>query len=208
MPDTCDVKSFGQSVQLIKQVFFSNQIEAGKFLDLNTDGTTKNQRKLNGTALNGMVLSVAEVPDGKADTILTDVEKQLNKIKDIAQKLHLPHAEKINWSMFRSSTSDSASTQKRLNSLLQQRKDDCQEDAEGIDIIQNFCAMHLGVNLRKAFVAGTTKNVPTPDGRNHSPVDTIVHEFVKLFGSHGTPEYWIGCVDFPDYLTLKAGDDS
>ena len=184
--------------------FLLDQI-GGKFLDLKTDGTTKNQRKLNGTALNGLVLSVAEIPDGKAETILTDVEKQLRKIREIAQKLHLPNAEMINWSLFRSSTSDSASTQKRFNSLLQLRKNDYQEDAEGIDIIQNFYAMHLGVNLRKAFVSGGTKNIETSDSRN--PINSLVHEFVKLFGSRGTPEYAIGCVEFPDFLTLKANDD-
>ena len=39
------------------------QAESG-FLHLNTDGTTKCQNKIEGAAVNGMVLSVNEVPDG------------------------------------------------------------------------------------------------------------------------------------------------
>ncbi len=35
-------------------------------LHLNSDGTTKFQKKLNATAFNGVVLSVSEIPDGKA----------------------------------------------------------------------------------------------------------------------------------------------
>lgn len=39
-------------------------------LKLNSDGTTKFQHKLNAAALNGIVLSIAEVPDGKAETVI------------------------------------------------------------------------------------------------------------------------------------------
>ena len=42
-------------------------------LHLDTDGTTKFQKKLEGAVINGMVLSVNEVPDGSADSILNDV---------------------------------------------------------------------------------------------------------------------------------------
>lgn len=44
------------------------QAETG-FLHLNTDGTTKSQKKIDGSALNGMVLSVNNVLDGSADSI-------------------------------------------------------------------------------------------------------------------------------------------
>ena len=33
-------------------------------------------------------------------------------------------------------------------------------------------------------------------------MDTFVHEFCKLFGSSGVPEYGCGTLAFPDYLTL------
>ena len=36
------------------------------------------------------------------------------------------------------------------------------------------------------------------------PIDTFVHEFAKLFGSHGVPEYGVGAVDFLDFIALQA----
>ena len=47
----------------------SDHVQKG-LLHMNTDGTTKLQRKLGGTAINGMVLSVNELPDGAADSII------------------------------------------------------------------------------------------------------------------------------------------
>ena len=51
---------------------------------------------------------------------------------------------------------DSASTQKRF---IQQRKDDNIKafPVASIDIVRSFCAMHLGINLRKAFVTAQTE---------------------------------------------------
>ena len=43
---------------------------------------------------------------------------------------------------------------------------------QGVEIIEFFCAMHLGVNLRKAFLTGL--NIET--SVNH-PVDAFVYEF-------------------------------
>jgi len=44
------------------------------------------------------------------------------------------------------------------------------------------------------------------------PVDMIllmfVHEFSKLFGTHGVPEYGVGAVSFPDFIQLKAATTS
>ena len=93
----------------------------------------------------------------------------------------------LNFSVIRSSTSDSASTQKRLNDLLEKRKEDDSQilpcaNGECLEIVRNFCAMHLGVNLRKAFVAAQASD-------NQESIDTFVYEFCKLFGSHGTLEY-------------------
>lgn len=44
--------------------------------------------------------------------------------------------------------------------------------------------------------------------RKHHPVDTFVHEFCKLFGKTGTPEYGCGVLAFPDFLTLMMDDFS
>ena len=169
-------------------------IQAGQKLHVNADGTTKNQRKLNGTALNGIVLSVNEVHDGMAETIIQDLEKELEKLRIAAQQLNLPNADSINWTLFASSTSDSAATQKKFHRLLQERKekDEAQYGAnsgQGLEIIENFCAMHLGVNLRKAFLSV-----------EDSPVDAFVYEFAKLFGTHGVKEYGVGILQFPDFL--------
>ena len=91
-------------------------------LHLNTDGTTKFQKKLEGAAINGMVLSVNEVPDGSADSILNDVSTELQKL---AHALRMPNANKISWTLIVSPSPDSASTQKKFNKLLeeQRRKD-------------------------------------------------------------------------------------
>ena len=190
----------------------SEQLASAKEVFINTDGTTKNQKKLNGIAFNGFVLSVNEVPDGKADSIINDIGNQLEKLRKAAYQLGLPNANMINWTLFVASTSDSASTQKRLNSLLQLRKEEDEKQYgiagdECCDIVENFCAMHLGINLRKAFIGSSRVTAAeNAAAESSNPVDSIVHEFAKLFGSHGTPEYGLGCVQFPDFLSIKAND--
>ena len=37
---------------------------------------------------------------------------------------------------------------------------------------------------------------------NNNKTDTLVHEFCKLFGVKGVPEYGIGAVSFPNYLAI------
>ena len=116
------------------------------------------------------------------------------------------------------STSDSASTQKRLNRLIEQCREADEEEfgpasTEGINLVENFCSMHLGVNLRKAFLSGVkdTSEQTSDSGtglRDYHQVDTLVHEFCKLFGKRGTPEYACGVVMFPDFLALKSSDSS
>ena len=56
-----------------------------------------------------MVLSVNEVPDGHAGSILNDVSTELQKLREVAHALRMPNADKINWTLIVSS-SDSAST--------------------------------------------------------------------------------------------------
>ena len=72
-------------------------------------------------------------------------------------------------------------------------------------LVQNFCGMHLGVNLRKAQNAGVRKfykEVNETEGscREYEPDDRFVHEFCKVIGKHGTPEYGHG---FPDFLKSR-----
>ena len=186
------------------------QAETG-FLHLNTDGTTKCQKKIEGAALNGMVLSVNEVPDGSADSMIDDISRELEKLRDIARALRLPNSDKINWTLIISSSSDSASTQKRFNKLLEEKR---ARDAdrfgelcpEVLELVENFCSMHLGVNLRKAFLDGI-RCLTTDSCRDRYALDTIIHEFCKLFSKHGVPEYGHGVLAFPDFLKQSTSGD-
>ena len=162
----------------------------------------KNQRKLNTTAFNVVVISVSEIADGKAETIIEDINQQFKRLREVASQLGIENHSMLNFSMIHSSTSDSASTQKRLNDLLEKCKGEDSQllpcaNSECLEIVNNFCAMHLGVNLRKAFVAAQASE-------NQESIDTFVYEFCKLFGSHGTLEYAVGCVQFPDLLRYNV----
>ena len=65
--------------------------------------------------------------------------------------------------------------------------------------------MHLGLNLRKAFIQQKDNTLTVETGmQNNSKLDVFIHEFCKLFGSHGTPEYAVGCVQFSDFLSYKV----
>lgn len=176
----------------------------GKGIYLNTDGTTKQQKKLGGVVANDMVVSVNELPDGKAVTAIEDISREFEKLRRVAEMLGLPNANSINWTLVKSSTSDSASTQKCLNKLIDKKRQSDEErfgpatcTVETLDLIETFCSMHLGVNLRKAFLSGTME-----DERYHR-TDTFVHEFCKLFGKTGGPEYAHGVLSFPDFLELQ-----
>ena len=113
-------------------------------VNLNSDGTTKAQKKIQGTAINDIVISVNEVPDGSADSMIADVSKELQKLREIAHALRLPNADKINWTLIQSSSSDSASTQKKFNKLLEEKREEDREKfgptcPEAIELVENFC---------------------------------------------------------------------
>ena len=132
------------------------------------------------------LLSLNVFPDGVAEAAIEDVSKELEKLRTMATALKLTHASSINWTIFSSMTSDSASAQKRCTKLMKDyqdldRKRFGQAGPEAIDIIENFCAMHLGCNLRKAFFSET--NIVS--SREYHSVDVFVHEFCKLFGRYG-----------------------
>ena len=87
---------------------------------MNTDRTTKAQRKLGALAINDVVVSINEVPDGTARSAVADVSRELEKLRRTAHALNMLNAQSINWTLFVSSTSDSASTQKRMNKLIEE----------------------------------------------------------------------------------------
>ena len=191
--------------------------QMGGAFHLNTDGTTFDQKRVGGVVFNMIAVSVNEIPDGTADSIIEDISGELQKLREVAHALKIPNSDSINWTLVQSSSSDSASTQKRFNKLIEQHMEADQEkfgsesfDAIG-EIVENFCAMHLGCNLRKAFLNGLKvafDNICASTGREYHQVDTFVHEFYKLFGHHGAPEYEHGFLTFPDFLTIKSNDSS
>ena len=179
-------------------------------LSLNTDGTTKAQRKIGAVAINQMVISVNELPDGTAASAVDDVSRELHMLRETARALRVPNADTT---LLVSSTSDSASTQKRFNKLI----DQCRVTDENlyghatfetVELIENFCSMHLGINLRKAFLSGVDEGKSSYRDRQHFQVDTLVHEFCKVFGRHGTPEYECGVLAFQDFLMIMCADSS
>ena len=185
------------------------QINAGQNLHINTDGTTKQQRKLNSAAVNGIVISVNEVPDGTAETIFNDINSELEKLRNAAKDLGLPNHMSINWSVFASATSDSALTQTKFNKLIETHKEEDDKKSGqctgGMELITNFCAMHLGANLRKSFISGIHKLSESDKGnadreREHNQTDNFIHELTKLFSQHGVPEYCVGVLQLRDYI--------
>ena len=123
------------------------------------NGTTFNMRKLIGSSKSGTVLGAQEVSDGRAETMLQELDKQLSKLRQTANELQIPNANSINWTLILSSTSDGAATQTKFNRLLQElrNRDENQfgpENSELKEIVTNKCGMHLGVNLRKAQNSG------------------------------------------------------
>ena len=80
---------------------------------------------------------------------------ELEKLRNVAKDLGLPNHTSINWSIFASATSDSASTQAKFNKLIEMRKEEDEkkfgQSTGGMELVTNFCAMHLGANLRKFY---------------------------------------------------------
>ena len=69
--------------------------------------------------------------------------------------------------------------------------------------------MHLGSNIRKAFLEGmkhtciqyeAVTDLPSQQ-REQDPIDTFIHKFC-------VPEYGCGNLTFPDFLALKLSEDS
>ena len=118
----------------------------------------------------------------------------------------MPNADKINWTLIVSSSSDSASTQKRSNKLLEEER--AKDEEKFGDVCPAVDSMHLGVNLRKAFLDGIRCIACTDSAsRDHHPVDTLIHEFCKLLGKHGVPEYGLGVLAFPAFLEQSSDPD-
>ena len=157
-----------------KATILCSDLAKCKWKYLNTDGTTKQQQKLDGIVANDVVLDVNELPDGRVDSAIEDVSRECEKLRKITKILSLTNPDSINWILVVSSTSDTASIQKRLNKLIEKRQIDENKfrsaNAKTINLIETFCSMNLGANLRTAFLSGTMKFYEVEDlneQRNH-----------------------------------------
>ena len=172
---------------------------------LNSDGTTLQQVKKVAFLINGIVLGVHDVSDGSSQTALDALKAELHKIGKSSSDIgHIV-----------SSTSDGASAQCKFNRLLEKESGKPQGT-----IVENKCAMHLGVNLRHAQVkamediqamdssvaydseGSTDEDMENPKKR-HSDIDRFVYEVCKAFGHLGCPEYGQGASSFRVFIASK-----
>ena len=70
-----------------KATSLCSQVARGESLKINSDGTTKNQKKLGGVAINGMAISVNELANGSSLTAINDVSRELEKLRKTAHAL-------------------------------------------------------------------------------------------------------------------------
>ena len=158
---------------------------------LNSDGTTLQQAKKVAFLINGIVLGVHDVYDGSSETALDALKAELQKMgKSGSDITHII-----------SSTSNGASAQCKFNCLLEKESG----KSQGI-IVENKCAMYLGVNLRHAqvkamediqatdsSVAYNSEGSMDEDMKNpkkrHSDIDCFIYEVCKTSGHLGCPEY-------------------
>ena len=145
-------------------------------LDINSDGTTLNQKKVQGMLANGLVLGVEAVTNGSAQSSVEAFDRVLERIREVGTPLGMRGAENIDWTLIRSSMSDSASTQQAFNRLVQERMNETHQQSsqttpqESRELLEVFCGMHLGVNLRTAEVHGLEEYRGNQDNN-----DTLLH---------------------------------
>ena len=194
-----------EEMKTICDIHKASNLCSSEMLHMNTDGTTLNQRKIAAASANGLVISVDEVRSGSAEDIAQNISRELTRLRKLATDMGIDNAQSINWSVVGALTSDSAATQKKFNRIAEQlRYEDAKEFGatsiqEGIGIISTFCAMHLGINLRTAFLKGSDEVCM----KSRFQTDMTVHEFCKLFGHKGIKETGIGVKTFPDFLKVQ-----
>ena len=169
-----------------KATVLCDQIAEGASLKINTDGTTKHQKKIAGIAINDMTISINEVADGSSSTAIES--REIEKLQKIANALGIPNASSINWSLIEASTSDSAATQKHFYEKKEAERETLTRDSAEAHIvfIENFCSMHLGVNIRKAFLRGLHSQICEDNSSAAAakyPVDVLCTNFAKFLAS-------------------------
>ena len=150
---SCATYMRSQEMPTISQAQKANELMQKDQWLLNSDGTTLMQQKKVAFLINGIVFGVHDVPDGASQTTLEALKAELAKTGSVAAKAFPGSNEDFKIDHIISSTSDSASTQTKLTHLL--------EKETGHKVIDNKCAMHLGVNLRAAQVKASAKCIST-----------------------------------------------
>ena len=120
--------------------------------------------------INGLVFGVHDVADGSSATALNCLKKEL-------QRLNLSSVEDDKLKQFVSSSGDGASTQVKLNRLIEE-----EGGKEKGRLVENKCAMHLCVNLRSAQVK-VMKNVAWASGNSdesNSDLDDVLNDSRSL----------------------------
>ena len=84
---------------------------------VNSDGTTLNQKKVQGFLVNGMTLGITDVSDGSAKAAVDSLDLQFKVIREVGKELGIKGSEDIGWRLIDSVMSDQASTQKSFNPL-------------------------------------------------------------------------------------------
>lgn len=183
---------------------------------LGSDGTTLNQKKVQGSRLGDLTVGVEPVADGSAKSLIAQLDTAFTAIRKIGQELEIPGHENIGWHLVTTVMSDQASSQKAFNRMVEEKQREEKEArgdiATGADnckeLLVTFCGMHVGVNLRAAEVKGLNKHIKEY-GNKTAGVDTIVHSCCKLLGHLGTnPEYGRGVVGFPEFLLAEEEETS
>ena len=83
-------------LRTVSMAYKAYTLAESESFSLNSDGTTKFQKKLGGVAVNGMVLCLNEVPDGSAQSIIKQISLELEKLRDIVHVLNLHDPQKKN----------------------------------------------------------------------------------------------------------------
>lgn len=73
---------------------------------LQSDGTTLNQKKVQGFLINGLTLGITDVSDGSAQVAIDSLEWQLRVIMEVGKELKIMGAEGIGWRLVSSVMSD------------------------------------------------------------------------------------------------------
>ena len=149
---SCAAYMRSQEMPTISRAQKANELMNNDQWLLNSDGTTLMQQKKVAFLINGIVFGVHDVPDGASQTTLDALKAELAKTGSVAAEAFPGNNQEFNVDHIVSSISDSASAQTKLAHLL--------EKESGCKIIDNKCAMHLGVNLHAAQVKAASKFTP------------------------------------------------